>query len=113
MVVQLSGSFLQGMTGLHSDAQLIDPKTLILSVIIVILSYGFMKLARIGLYSVLFTIVFGWISFYIFDFAKPVMNVSEHFKLPDIIAFGTPRLEMNMVIMVILITFLLLANMLA
>src|SRR5699024_2562855 len=113
MVVQLSGSFLQGMTGLHSDAQLIDPKTLILSIIIVLLSYGFMKLPRIGHYSVLFTIGFGWILFYMFDLAKPVMNVSEHFKLPDIFAFGTPRLEMNMVIMVILITFLLIANMLA
>src|SRR5699024_11371061 len=64
-------------------------------------------------YSVLFMHVFGWILFYIFDSYKLVMNVSEHFNLQDIFAFGTPSLEMNMVNMVILITFLLLANMLA
>src|SRR5699024_1554831 len=105
--------FLQGVTGLPGDAQLIDAKTLSLTIIIVLYCYGFMKLPRIGHYSFVFTIVFGCILFYRFGLAKLVVNVSDHFKLPDIFAFGTPRLEMNMVIMVILITFLLLANMLA
>jgi len=112
LVAQLSGSFLQGMTGLNEQT-IIHTKMLCLSIIMVLLSYGFMKLPHIGHYAVLFTIVFGWILFHLFDIAKPIIQVDHILKLPEIFAFGAPRIEPNMVIMVIFITFLLLTNMLA
>lgn len=113
MVAQLSGSFLQGMSGLNGDSDVIQPTVLALSLGIVVLSYMFMRLSRFGHYSVLFTIVFGWMMFSLFDLTKPIINVTETFKFPEIFAFGTPSIEPNMVIMVVSITFLLLANMLA
>ncbi|WP_106495731.1 purine/pyrimidine permease [Lentibacillus sp. Marseille-P4043] len=113
MVAQLSGSFLQGMFGLSGDSKVVDGKVLLLSFIIVILSYGFMKLPRVGHYSVLFSIIFGWILFAVFGLSKPVTMVNSFIKLPEVFAFGSPRIEANMIIMVIFITLLLLANMLA
>jgi len=113
MVAQLSGSFLQGMSGINRNSQFIQPTILALSIVIVIVSFTFMKLSRFGHYSVLFTIIFGWIIFYLFDLTDPIVNVTESFKFPEIFAFGLPSFEPNMIFMVVCITFLLLANMLA
>src|SRR5699024_2493504 len=54
MVVQLSGSFLQGMFGLNGSSEAVDMKVLLLSILVIVLSYGFKKIPRIGHYSVLF-----------------------------------------------------------
>lgn len=113
MVIQLSASFLQGMFGLNEETTVVDSKVFLLSFIIVIVSYAFMKIPRVGHYSVLFSIIFGWALFYLFGLAKPVTSVSETIKLPEIFAFGTPRIEPNMIVMVVFITLLLLANLLA
>lgn len=113
MVVQLSSPFLQGMFGLNGNSEIVDMKVFLLSILIVILSYGFMKLPRIGHYSVLFSILFGWLLFYLFDLAKPITKVSSFIKLPKIFVFGPPRMEPSIIVMVIFITLLLLANMLA
>lgn len=113
LVAQLSSSFVQGMFGLNGEHQTVQSGILLLSVLIVILSYCFMKVPKIGHYSVLFSIIFGWLLFSIFGLAKPVTEVNKLIKLPEIFAFGTPRIEPNMIIMVIIITLLLLANLLA
>lgn len=113
LVAQLSSSFVQGMFGLNGEHQTVQSGILLLSVLIVILSYCFMKVPKIGHYSVLFSIIFGWLLFSIFGLAKPVTEVKKLIKLPEIFAFGTPRIEPNMIIMVIIITLLLLANLLA
>lgn len=113
MVIQLSAPFLSGMFGLHSEQHVVDTKVFLLSVVIVTVSYVFMKLPGVGHYTVLFSLTFGWILFYFFDLAKPIIQVNELVKLPEFFAFGSPRMEVNMVIMVIFITLLLLANMLA
>lgn len=113
LVAQLSSSFFHGMFGLTGGNHTVNPGVFLLSLLIVILSYCFMKLPKIGHYSVLFSIVFGWLLFYIFGFSKPVTEVNQFIKLPEIFAFGLPRVEPNMIIMVIVITLLLLANLLA
>jgi len=101
------------MFGLNGSSEAVDMKVLLLSILVIVLSYGFKKLPRIGHYSVLFSILFGWLLFYIFDLAKPVTQVSSFIKLPEIFAFGPPRVEPSIIVMVIFITLLLLANMLA
>src|SRR5699024_5539993 len=64
-------------------------------------------------YSILFSITFGWLLFYFSGLAKPISKVSEWIKLPEVFAFGSPRIEPNMIVMVFFITLLLLVNMLA
>lgn len=113
LVVQLSGSFLSGMSGVTTESMIINPKVFALSIIIVLISFAFMRIPKIGHYSVLFTIVFGWSLFAIFNLANPIITVQSTFKLPTIFAFGIPKIELNLVVMVISITLLLLANMLA
>lgn len=113
MVVQLSSSFVQGMFGLDSSDDTVHSGILLLSLVIIGAAYGFMKVPKIGQYSVLFSIVFGWVLFAVFGLSEPVTKVSKIFSLPKIFAFGSPRVEPNMIIMVIFITLLLLANLLA
>ncbi|MGG2066946.1 purine/pyrimidine permease [Bacillus sp. S14(2024)] len=113
IVIQLSSSFLQGMFGLDGQNDTVHLKVLLLSFLIVILSYCFSKIPKIGHYSVLFSIVFGWALFSLFGLASPAIKVREFIHFPKIFAFGYPRIEPNMIIMVIFITLLLLANMLA
>ncbi|MFD2208198.1 purine/pyrimidine permease [Virgibacillus halophilus] len=113
MVIQLSGSFVQGMFGLEGPDDMIHTNVLLLSFIIIITSYGFRKIPKIGHYTVLFSISFGWVLFYIFGLSQQVTKVDTFINLPKIFAFGLPRLEPSIIIMVIFITLLLLANMLA
>lgn len=72
-----------------------------------------MKLPIIGQYSVLFSIVFGWILFAFFGLSNPITPVTDIIRLPSLFVFGTPRIEWNMVITVFFVTLLLLTNMLA
>ncbi|WP_174615133.1 purine/pyrimidine permease [Virgibacillus ihumii] len=113
LVAQLSSSFFHGMFGLTGGQQTVQSNVLLLSIVIVILSYCIMKIPKIGHYSVLFSIIFGWLLFSIFGLAKPITTVNSYFKLPEIFAFGSPRIDPTMIIMVIVITLLLLANLLA
>ena len=113
LVMQLSSSFLKGMFGLNEQSATVNPKMLLLSSLIVVLSYVFMKLPRIGHYSILFSITFGWLLFYFFGLAEPISKVKTWIKLPEVFAFGFPRIEPNMIVMVFFITLLLLVNMLA
>lgn len=113
MVIQLSGSFVQGLFGLEGSDDTIQMNVLIFSVIIILVSYAFMNIPKIGHYTVLFSIIFGWLLFYMFGLSEPVAKVNAFIKLPEIFAFGAPRMDSSIIIMVIFITLLLLANMLA
>ena len=113
LIAQLSQSFLQGMFGLDGSNANVDVKVLILSFLIILVSYVFMKIPRVGHYAVLVSIIFGWVIFSLFGLAEPITKVNSIFHLPKVFAFGPPRIEPSMIIMVIFITLLLLANLLA
>ncbi|MBC6971682.1 purine/pyrimidine permease [Bacillus sp. Xin] len=113
LVAQLSGSFLKGMFGLDGQHAEVQPNVFILSLIVILLSFFMMKLPVIGQYSVLFSIVFGWILFACFGLSNPVTPVTDIIRLPSLFVFGYPRIEWNMAITVIFVTMLLLTNMLA
>lgn len=113
LVAQLSGSFLKGMFGLNEQHTAVQGKVFILSLIIIVLSFFIMKLPIIGRYSVLCSIVIGWTLFACFGLSNPITPVSDMIRMPSIFVFGTPRLELNMVITVLFVTLLLLTNMLA
>ncbi|PFL19312.1 purine permease [Bacillus cereus] len=113
LVAQLSGSFLKGMFGLDGKHTEVQANVFILSLIVILLSFFIMKLPIIGQYSVLFSIVFGWILFACFGLSNPVTPVTDIIRLPSLFVFGTPRIEWNMAITVVFVTLLLLTNMLA
>lgn len=113
LVAQLSGSFLKGMFGLDGQHAEVQPKVFILSLIVILLSFFIMKLPIIGQYSVLFSIVSGWILFACFGLSNPVTPVTDIIRLPSLFVFGMPRIEWNMAITVVFVTLLLLTNMLA
>lgn len=113
LVAQLSGSFLKGMFGIDGQHTEVQVNVFILSLIVILLSFFIMKLPIIGQYSVLFSIVFGWILFACFRLSNPIAPVTDIIRLPSLFVFGTPRIEWNMVITVIFVTLLLLTNMLA
>ncbi|KEK25563.1 purine/pyrimidine permease [Bacillus gaemokensis] len=113
LVAQLSGSFLKGMFGLDGQHTEVQTNVFILSLIVILLSFFIMKLPIIGQYSVLFSIVFGWILFACFGLSNPITPVTDIIRLPSLFVFGAPRIEWNMVITVIFVTLLLLTNMLA
>ncbi|MCR8859761.1 purine/pyrimidine permease [Bacillus pseudomycoides] len=113
LVAQLSGSFLKGMFGLDGQHTEVQANVFILSLIVILLSFFIMKLPIIGQYSVLFSIVFGWILFACFGLSNPVTPVTDIIRLPSLFVFGLPRIEWNMAITVVFVTLLLLTNMLA
>ncbi|WP_141523324.1 MULTISPECIES: purine/pyrimidine permease [Bacillus] len=113
LVAQLSGSFLKGMFGLDGQHTEVQVNVFILSLIVILLSFFIMRLPIIGQYSVLFSIVFGWILFACFGLSNPIAPVTDIIRLPSLFVFGTPRIEWNMAITVIFVTLLLLTNMLA
>ncbi|WP_028401813.1 purine/pyrimidine permease [Ectobacillus panaciterrae] len=113
LVAQLSGSFLKGMAGLGGGQKTIQGSILLLSICIIVASLLFMKVPRIGQYSVLFSMLAGWGLFALFGFSKPTPFVHNVIQLPHIFVFGLPRIEANMVITVLFVTLLLLTNMLA
>ena len=110
---RLSGSFLKGMFGLDGKHTEVQPNVFILSLIVILLSFFIMKLPIIGQYSVLFSIVCGWILFACFGLSNPITPVTDIIRFPSLFVFGMPRVEWNMVITVIFVTLLLLTNMLA
>ena len=97
-----------GLDGKHTEVQ---PNVFILSLIVILLSFFIMKLPIIGQYSVLFSIVCGWILFACFGLSNPITPVTDIIRFPSLFVFGMPRVEWNMVITVV--TLLLLTNMLA
>ena len=113
LVAQLSGSFLKGMLGLDGQHTEVQANVFILSLIVILLSFFIMKLPIIGQYSVLFSIVFGWILFACFGLSNQVTPVTDIIRLPSLFVFGSPRIEWNMAITVVFVTLLLLTNMLA
>ncbi|PEC60408.1 purine permease [Bacillus wiedmannii] len=113
LVAQLSGSFLKGMFGLDGQHTEVQADVFILSLIVILLSFFIMKLPIIGQYSVLFSIVFGWILFACFGLSNPVTPVTDIIRFPSLFVFGMPRIEWNMAITVVFVTLLLLTNMLA
>lgn len=113
LVAQLSSSFLKGMYGLSRGNDSVNLKVLVLSAFIVILSISLSKHPKLGQFSILISLILGWVIFYLFNLSNSIQHVNTFFKIPEIFAFGKPVFKGNMIVLIIVITFLILANMLA
>lgn len=112
IVMQLSGTFLSGMLGIHGDSP-IDLTITLLSLATIAVAFITRQFRYFARYSTLISILFGWGLFIVLGRAEPVAQVEQYVQLPEVFAFGTPRLQFDMTINIILLTLLLLTNMIA
>ncbi|MDQ0160009.1 purine/pyrimidine permease [Alkalibacillus salilacus] len=116
LTFQLSGTFLEGMLGLSSQATQINSGQFAIAMVtfssVLILSIfftGWMKS-----YAVLLGISLGWLLFVIF-FGTGDMLASQApiMQMPEMFAWGAPKFEWSVVPIAILTAFILLSNIVA
>lgn len=112
LVGQLSGSFLNGLLGVDSTGK-ISYKIAILSFIIVSISFLTAQHYILRQFGIVISIVVGYILFSVFGLSTPFTESKSFFKLPQLFAFGSPKVDWGIVPTVFFITLLLITNMLA
>ncbi|MBC1434098.1 purine/pyrimidine permease [Listeria rocourtiae] len=115
LVLQLSGSFIQGMFGISADHPLMDPWMALLSMIVVIAAYAFgrSKMMWLRQYSVIFSLILGWGLFLIAGKAPSIGEARSWFSLPELFVFGMPTFDSGVITTAIFITLLLITNLVA
>ncbi|WP_211749844.1 purine/pyrimidine permease [Paenibacillus sp. Marseille-Q4541] len=115
LIFQLSGSFMKGMMGITSTHTTLDVKVFLLSVIVVCITFwlGNCRFALLRQFSVIISIVLGWLLFIIFC-NTPVFSQAENLvNLPDMFPFGWPRFDGGTITTALLLTLLLITNAIA
>ncbi|MBS4207483.1 purine/pyrimidine permease [Bacillus sp. FJAT-50079] len=112
LIFQLSGSFMKGMLGITAENIEIKPMILFLSVIVVCITFwlGKNKQMLLQRYSIMISIVIGWLLFLLFQQADPIQKADRLFQLPKLLPFGPPLFDMGTIITSALLTLLLLTN---
>jgi xanthine/uracil permease len=115
LTLQLSGTFIRGITGINLQNQEVDVITAILGILIIMLTFylGSSSNQRIRQFSILLSIGAGWIAFIIFNKTGNIIFDDKIINLPRPLAFGMPKIESGMMFTAFFITFLLIMNMLA
>ncbi|OCA85089.1 purine/pyrimidine permease [Pseudobacillus wudalianchiensis] len=113
LALQLSGVFLKGMMALkgvppHSDygTAAISFGVFFLVILLSVKGKGWIKS-----YAMLIAILLGWLLFILLGKSSPAFSESASlFTLPEVFAWGTPKLDAGMVITAVLFTFILVSN---
>lgn len=115
LVLQLSGSFIKGMFGITGENGTINVKTALLSLVVVCLSFFFGKtrILWVRQYSVVFSLLIGWLLFIVFRQAPAVAHTSSWFALPELFPFGAPLFDLGGITTAFFLTFLLITNLVA
>ncbi|OCA91974.1 purine/pyrimidine permease [Pseudobacillus wudalianchiensis] len=116
LILQLSGSFLNGMFGLPNEAGTVRPLIMAGSAMTLIAAFYFSAhhVHWIRQYSVIISLGFGWLLFLLIGEA-PLMSASDKqlFSLPGLFVFGPPLFDSGTIVTAAFITLLLTANMIA
>lgn len=116
LVIQLSGSFLNGMVGLGGGRSEVSLPTAIFSIFLVGITFYLTghRIKWISQYAILISLSAGWAVFSILDLGKGYERYNgAAIAIPEIFAFGRPIFDSGLIITSIFITFLLITNMLA
>lgn len=115
LILQLSGSFMKGMMGITSSHTLLDGKVLLLSVIVIGLTFwlGNSRVKLLQRFSVIISILIGWLLFAICGNMPAIPHADTLFKLPAIFPFGIPRFDVGTMATACLLTLLLITNAIA
>lgn len=116
LVMQLSGSFLNGMMGIGGGKNEVDLKVAFFSLVLVGLTFYLTRhnIKWISQFAILISLGTGWLLFSLFDLGESFNRYNGPvFALPDILAFGKPVFDTGLMVTAVFITFLLITNMLA
>lgn len=115
LIFQLSGSFMKGMMGITSRHATLDVKVFLLSVIVVCMTFwlGNCRMAVVRQFSVIISIVLGWLLFMAFGTMPAFSHAENLVNLPEIFPFGWPRFDVGTLITALLLTLLLITNAIA
>jgi xanthine/uracil permease len=116
LVIQLSGSFLNGMMGLGNGEIQVDLSIALFSIVLVALTFYLSRhrIRWVSQYSILFSLAAGWVLFSLFGLGEGMNSYKgPAFALPEVFAFGAPVFDSGLMVTSVFITFLLITNMLA
>lgn len=115
LVLQLSRSFIKGMLGITSSHLTINVTTAFLSFVVICLSFFFgrTKILWIRQYSVVFSLLIGWILFILFHEAPKISHADQWFIFPKLLPFGRPIFDLGSISTALFLTLLLITNLVA
>jgi xanthine/uracil permease len=115
LVSQLSGSFIKGMLGIGYLQEKADAKVAFASLFILVLSIvlGKSSVRWLRSYSILISLLFGWVLFKVFHLTKEPMEATNLVSFPEWLAWGTPELSGGAILTSLFVGMLLLTNMVA
>ena len=116
LVIQLSGSFLNGMAGLGGGQSEVSLPIAFFSFTLVGITFYLTRhhIKWVSQYAILISLCAGWALFEIFDLGKAYERYTgATIALPEVFAFGRPVFDSGLIVTSIFITFLLITNMLA
>ncbi len=115
LVSQLSGSFIQGILGIGYFTDRVDPRVALPAIGVLIFTILLSKssIPFVRSYSILISLITGWIVFYLLRLTKTPSAPAEIFSLPQPLAFGPPELSSGIILSAIMTAMLLLTNMIA
>lgn len=116
LVMQLSGSFLNGMAGLGGGQSEVSLQIAFFSFTLVGITFYLTRhhIKWISQYAILISLGAGWALFEIFDLGNAYERYTgATIALPEVFAFGRPVFDSGLIVTSIFITFLLITNMLA
>lgn len=115
LVAQLGSSFVKGMLGVGYLSTRVEGKVAIPAIFILLLTILFSRtrITFIRSYSILLSLLIGWLLFYLLGLTKPIEKHEAAFAFPEPFAFGLPEFTSGTFVTAIMLTMLLLTNMIA
>ena len=112
---QLSGMFLKGMIGVSDASSKIQPGIVIISfaIFILVLALSVWGKGWLKSYAVLIGMVVGSIAFILVNGSQPMPKTSSIISLPDVFAWGMPKLDAGMFVSSIMVAFVLISSIIA
>lgn len=114
LTIQLAGVFVRGMVTDPRTGTMSLPVLLIgVLVFLGVLLCSFSRHTVLRTYSVLVGIVAGWLAFWLFGLSSATPAEHNGLGLPELFAWGLPRLDAGMLVVAVLFSLLLFSNQIA
>lgn len=116
LVTQLSGPFANGIFGVGYLTEEVNVTVAVCAVTTLVLGIVLAKsrYKRLRSYSVLISLVFGWLLFALAGITKPsAIHIHSLISFPELFAWGVPSYNLGVILTAILTSFLLLTNLVA